>query len=129
MKETTLIDHTRKVNKILLGIMTLGIITTLIFSILKIFHYTSVIVLIPGFIVGSTMLYNKGNDNVIQIVELTSVSLSLLIAMISVPVASAPLASILLVISAMYLKKRIPYIYRNSYMFSYKLSVFRRKRI
>ena len=108
MKETTLNDHTRKVNKILFGIMTLGIITTLIFSILKIFHYTSVIVLIPGFIVGSTMLYNKGNDNVIQIVELTSVSLSLLIAMISVPVASAPLASILLVISAMYLKKEFP---------------------
>ena len=108
MRETALKEHTNKVNKILIGILAPSILSTLIFAKLGIFHYTAAIALTIGVIVSGIMLYKRASEKVIRTVILVTVTITIVIAMISMPQASVALGAILLAFSGMYLKKEIP---------------------
>ena len=107
MKEAALNQYTKKVNKLLLAIMVGGTLASALFTIMGLFHYTTVIVLALGVITGYSMLYKNISDELIRLVILVSLDLNLILAMLSVPVAAVSFATILLASSSMYLKKEI----------------------
>ena len=109
--ENQLIDnHVKKVNKILVILMSMGSLSTTTFVIFGLLHWTASAAIIFGSISGILLLNKKAPDKIIKNIAFISLAISLGSDMLSVPMASTAIAVILLCVSTMYFEKALPVI-------------------
>lgn len=108
MREKILLEHTKKINKIYLGIMICGVLLTGIFTKLGFTHYLSFVFMTAGVIAGAILMYKKVSPNIMCIVMLVSANASLSVSMISLGNMAGVVATIMIAASAMYLNKKYP---------------------
>ena len=97
MEENNLLKHIKKVNKILLGIITLGIGANTILTLLGLSHYMAPVILVIASISGFILIKKDVSPNLIQKVLLSLATIAIIIDMIGMPNQST-----------IYLQKRIP---------------------
>lgn len=107
MEENNLLKHIRKVNKILLGIITLGIGSNTILTLLGLSHYMAPVILAIASISGFILIKKDVSPNLIQKVLLSLTTITVVIDMIGMPNQSALIGGMLLTVSTIYLQKRI----------------------
>ena len=108
MEENSLLKHTRRINKILLGIITLGIACNALITLLGLSHYMAPVILAIASISGFILIKKDVSPNLIQKVLLSLATIAIIIDMIGMPNQSALIGGMLLTISTIYLQKRIP---------------------
>lgn len=108
MEENNLLKHVKKVNKILLGIITLGIGANTILTLLGLSHYMAPVILVIASISGFILIKKDVSPNLIQKVLLSLATIAIIIDMIGMPNQSALIGGMLLTASTIYLQKRIP---------------------
>ena len=108
MEENNLLKHIKKVNKILLGIITLGIGANTILTLLGLSHYMAPVILVIASISGFILIKKDVSPNLIQKVLLSLATIAIIIDMIGMPNQSALIGGMLLTASTIYLQKRIP---------------------
>ena len=108
MEENNLLKHIKKVNKILLGIITLGIACNALITLLGLSHYMAPVILAIASISGFILIKKDVSPNLVQKVLLSLATIAIIIDMIGMPNQSALIGGMLLTASTIYLQKRIP---------------------
>ena len=104
-------DYLIKVNKICMYVMCLGVITITLFKLVGVFHtYAQDIALIAGVAISLILKYKKNMENIITVVNTSSISISVAFIMVDGPELAIGYSIFAICISTIYLKKWFPII-------------------